>query len=646
MQSTNGLTMGKKIVIVSMLCVVILLLSVAAFLLPTSGGIKGDNTRTIMIYMAGNNLETNNAIATSDLNKIVPSEVDLEHNKVLLYTGGTKMWHNYISANEEAIYELTPEGFKKVQIYVKNNMGNDNALSSFLKYSYDYSKTDNYDLIYWGHGLGALGTVMDENTNDWIDLSEMETAFEKSPFNQNNKLESVIFRTCLNSTLEVAGTLYPYAKYMIASEEVTYGANGFGVLGFLNDINNSYTSIDYGKAYINSYKSQMEGMDVYGTVGSTYAIIDLSKIPELITMMDNFFAKVDVGENYRDISRIRANMSQYGGDYKDYDTVDLYETIDNLKEYNKSDANKILKYIKNDVVVYSWITREHSNGLSVYFPFNGSVSSKAMHLSLYNRINVSSNYRTFINKFNDGMTSPSYSFAYDLTDNEIKQDGKEFKLKLSEDQQNNFAKASYIIFRKEDDGFYMPVYGGRGAKLDKNGYLTTNITNKIIQVVDDTGDKAFFTVYQTDSKNDDYTEYTTNIILHRPIEEGELKGLPILENASIHLKVDKKNKVHVGEVVIDYDNGFDLKNPTGTVVNLKDYNVVDFPTFRYGIVDENGNYKKPEEWTKNNIKYMWEVKGDFHFETTSLDNSGDYYCVFVITDIQNNTYYSNLISID
>ena len=117
MQSTNGLTMGKKIVIVSMLCVVILLLSVAAFLLPTSGGIKGDNTRTIMIYMAGNNLETNNAIATSDLNKIVPSEVDLEHNKVLLYTGGTKMWHNYISANEEAIYELTPEGFKKVQIY-------------------------------------------------------------------------------------------------------------------------------------------------------------------------------------------------------------------------------------------------------------------------------------------------------------------------------------------------------------------------------------------------------------------------------------------------------------------------------------------------------------------------------------------------
>ena len=40
--------------------------------------------------------------------------------------------------------------------------------------------------------------------------------------------QSVIFRTCLNSTLEVAGTLYPYAKYMIASEEVTYGANGFG----------------------------------------------------------------------------------------------------------------------------------------------------------------------------------------------------------------------------------------------------------------------------------------------------------------------------------------------------------------------------------------------------------------------------------
>ena len=44
---------------------------------------------------------------------------------------------------------------------------------------------------------------------------------------------------------------------------------------------------------------------------------------------------------------------------------------------------------------------------------------------------------------------------------------------------------------------------------------------------------------------------------------------------------------------------------------------------------------------------MWEVKGNkYHFEITSLDKDHEYYCVFMIYDVQNKVYYSNLISID
>ena len=195
MNKNDGLTTGKKAVIISLLSVIAVLLLVVAIVLPTSSKRRVVNSRTIMIFMAGNNLETNNAIASSDLSKIIPESIDLDKTKVLLYTGGTKRWHNFVSSEEEAIYELTNNGFVKLQTFTKSNMGYDAALAQFLNYSYNYSKTDGYDLIFWDHGLGALGSISDENTNDFLDLSEIKTAFERSPFNENNKLETVVFRT-------------------------------------------------------------------------------------------------------------------------------------------------------------------------------------------------------------------------------------------------------------------------------------------------------------------------------------------------------------------------------------------------------------------------------------------------------------------
>jgi hypothetical protein len=120
-------------------------------------------------------------------------------------------------------------------------------------------------------------------------------------------------------------------------------------------------------------------------------------------------------------------------------------------------------------------------------------------------------------------------------------------------------------------------------------------------------------------------------------------GFPWPYNATIHLKVDKKNKVHIGEVVlVDKDESFTKVN--GTLVDLKDYKYTDYFMFRYKILDENGNYT--DNWESSDSMYGFEVYNDkFHYEVTSLDKSGDYYCVFVIKDLQNNGYYSNLISI-
>lgn len=642
---SKGLTTAKKAVIISMLSVVALLLVVLACVITFNPNIiRKNNSRTIMIFMAGTNLESNGMLASSDLEKIVPSTVDLDNNKVLLYTGGTKKWYNFVDPKEEAIYELTSNGFVKLKSFTKSNLGYDTALANFLNYSYDYSKTDKYDLIFWDHGLGAIGSISDENTGDYLDLTEIKSAFEKSPFKNDNKLETITFRTCLNATLEVAGTIYPYADYMVASEEVTIGKKGHGVLGFINEIKPSYTAEDYGKSFIASYQKQVDEIDFFGQTSSTYSIVDLSKIPELITLVDNFFGKIDANDKYREISRIRANLYQYGNDtsnVSDYDTVDLYELVDKLRKYNEDDGSKLSDFIRKEVVVYNWSVNDHSNGLSIYFPYSGGSYSKKVHLDLYDKINVSPNYKKFINTFSNNTTSSAYSFNYDLSQNTITQKGNEFKLKLNEDQIKNFAKASYIVFKKESDGLFMPIYVGNDATLDKNGYVSTNISNNILYIVDEIDNsKSLFTYWQIESSSDKYTEYTVPLILNRINDEG----WPVVENANMHIKIDKKNKVHIDEVYLLDKDTEGLSKTTGTLVDLKDYSSIDFSNLRYKVLDDNGNYTT--EWGRNGTLYFWEVKDNkFHFEVSSLDKSGDYYCVFAIKDTQNNVNYSNLINI-
>ena len=64
------------------------------------------DTRTIMIYMAGCNLESEGGLASNDLEAILPEEIDLEKTNILVYTGGTKKWYNDFKEDENAIYLL------------------------------------------------------------------------------------------------------------------------------------------------------------------------------------------------------------------------------------------------------------------------------------------------------------------------------------------------------------------------------------------------------------------------------------------------------------------------------------------------------------------------------------------------------------
>ena len=76
-------------------------------------------------------------------------------------------------------------------------------------------------LLLWDHGGGSVGGVCFDEVyyNDSLDLNELGEGLSmaEEPF------ELIGFDACLMATLETAETASPYAKYMVASEEIVPG---------------------------------------------------------------------------------------------------------------------------------------------------------------------------------------------------------------------------------------------------------------------------------------------------------------------------------------------------------------------------------------------------------------------------------------
>ena len=145
------LNKNQKIIIVSLLSVLVILLLIAAFFVSNNTSVfsNKESTRTIMIYLDGTNLESDAGIASAELEAINPSTLNLNKTTVLVYTGGTLKWYNYVKNDENAIYKLTSNGFEKIETYDKMDMADPSTLASFLQYSYDNYKAGHMDFFSW-----------------------------------------------------------------------------------------------------------------------------------------------------------------------------------------------------------------------------------------------------------------------------------------------------------------------------------------------------------------------------------------------------------------------------------------------------------------------------------------------------------------
>lgn len=645
----SSIVKNKKIII-GICSVLIFLLIGIAF----CQHFNSPKTRTVMIYMVGSNLETDTGLATSDLSKLDYQKTSDHKLKILLMAGGTTAWkNNYIDVTKTSIYEFTEKGFVEVDSREISNMGSSSTLNYFLDYVYKNYKSTKYDFIYWNHGGAVDGSEYDDIYADNLKLIDMKNAFETSQFKGKNKIEVLSFRTCLNSTLEVANIYKEHAEYLVASEEITRGAPIASALEFLNNVLPTDNAIEYGKKQIRNYQDTITTIcnENFGGTGkenfcldSTYSIVDLSKIDPINSSLDKFSGDLNrsINGNYHNAARLRANTSQYGGESVEYDMIDLYDWSKNFASFSQNNARRLQQTIK-DAVIYNWSTNSYSHGLSIYFPYNADI-----FLGQYEEISPSKNYNQFVTTFNTlKKQSSSNTFSnFSSEKMDVKKSTKEsadVEIQLTDEQVKNFAKASYYVFADNKDGYYNVLYRGDTVKIEGNT-LKADVKGKLLRIADKEylEDSEWIRGYEKES-TDSYTDIIGFLVVSNHIYDSHL--------VNVEIRIDKKhpngyikNIYYDKESSKDSVNNFSATSPVN--VSLKDYQVIESFSSAYKILDENGNYNDNWPDTSNGIiKGHYFATDQFTLVKEDFSSEYDYYVIVQIWDTSNKSYFSNVVKV-
>ncbi len=359
---------------------------------------NGKDTVTIMIYMCGTDLESQNAMATSDLNEMLSADISDKVN-VLVYTGGCKKWrNNVISSSKNQIYKLNNDG---ITCLVKDDgsasMTKSSTLTRFIQYCTANYPANRNELIFWDHGGGSLsGYGYDEKHPNSGSMTLQ--AISEAVASAEMTFDFIGFDTCLMATLENAFILAPYADYFIASEETEPGV-GWYYTNWLTELskNTSMPTLQIGKKIIDDFVAACN-KQCYGQQ-TTLSMVDLAELQKTVPeALKNFSVDtVDMMQSneYKQISNARSKAREFASSCR-LDQVDLVNLALNLG----TDAGNDLAKSLLGAIKYNKTSNNMTNayGLSIYFPYknSGSVDSA---VATYDAIGLDSEYTRCIQKF-------------------------------------------------------------------------------------------------------------------------------------------------------------------------------------------------------------------------------------------------------
>lgn len=607
--------------------------------------------RTMMIYIIGSNLESEGASATDDITEMVNSKFDTDDINVVLYVGGTTKWNNdHFDENENAIYEVNGKNVNKIKSYPKKNMANPSTLTEFIDYVYQNYDSELYSLVLWDHGGGPIyGYGSDENykNSDPMSILELDKAINDSQLIKNTKFEFIGFDACLMSSIEIANVLKEEANYLIASSETIPGS-GWDY-EFLSEINDNTSTKELGKLIIDYYNDYYKMLKTYASIyGYSYepditlSMVDLNKIDSLVDSVDNLFKNLDTSitiNTYSKISREVSKAVMYG--YQEnksiqYDLIDLYDLVDELDGYD-NEISKVKQEI-NNTIVYHKTNIDDCYGMSMYFPITTKKSYNTIENEYdYDELIVSENYKKFLNQYikiatGDKLVKSSISTLIPETTT------SDIYATLPTDVANNYQTANYLVFRKIEDGSYLPIYKSQDIAISGN-IISATVANRRISVGDVNGQDLEDVIAYEVSRDEDYIIYSLTTILQY-WDDSDFFGTLDTDAVDIYFKVDRKT--NEGNIIDIKPITDDTTSPKITY-NLNDWTHMQFLSSSYFLYDENGN--KLDDWQKSGVMYGTDVKisDGYKILVSELDKNEEYYYMFRVKDTQGNIYETDLV---
>ena len=337
---------------------------------------------TVMIYMCGADLESQNGLATSDLNEILAVNNQPTDVNIVIQTGGAKSWSKSgISASKSQRWEVRNKQMVKVKEEGKKNMGLQTTLQDFVTWGLTNYPAEKYGLIMWNHGGAMDGCCFDEQySNDSITADEMYNAVKnaRASVGMSDKLDWVTYDACLMAVQDVAEYNSYNFKYMLSSQE-SEGGYGYDYDAWLptlysNPSVNTATLLEkIGQTFLDEEKR-------LGEYDQTQSVLDLSKMSAYKEAFESFASSLNsvIGTNStktKTLGNAIYSAQKYGGDGSQYQ-FDVYDARSALnKIVSKSDfsslsssANTLISKL-NDMVVYeSHGTQTTGCGLCIFCP--------------------------------------------------------------------------------------------------------------------------------------------------------------------------------------------------------------------------------------------------------------------------------------
>lgn len=616
---------------------------------------SASKSKTVMIYMVGSDLESEYGSASLDIFEMAESGVDVNANNILIYTGGASTWAiDIIPSDKNCIYRLMTDDIELVKECPSANMGNSSTLSEFMSFCTSNYPADEYGLILWNHGAGPmLGYGLDENYNDMLDMSELKKAMTDAGFGSGQKLEFLGFDACLMGSIETAWGVKDYAKYLIASQETEPGI-GWNY-SFLKQLNYYDSGEDIGKVIVDTYfTGYEETVAQYPQFEAdlTLSCMDLSKIGDVEESLNSLFEKVDeniLSGYFPKVSRQRNQVKSFGkyATNFEYDLVDISHLVSLLSPDYSAEASQVTADLQS-FVTYSRSNVENASGVSIYHPYDntGYMSS---WISAFESLGFASKYADYIANFGTMLANPSDASwkAFGATKGVAIKDGtnNELSIQLTQEQKENYASSAYYILKKINDDEYMFIFAGFDTQLDEDGTLSASYDNKAVFAVSDkTGAAADtpVTMYQVRDGSGDQKYSVSAIFWLFADDIADWRTDPV----EWQIKIEDGKPKALGAYLIPDEEKAGI--PQKQMLDYTTYSSIEFSfSTRIPKKDESGNLLPYFQWDSTGCFYgsEYDVAEGLHFECREIDNKEDYFVMFVINDVQGNTYASDMFTL-